>query len=95
MLFYAGGSEHRNNVGRLVAALGQLLRAGQDIYLVTTGGRDPGGAPLLDGGDALTASQVTFLGRLTVAKLETYDVAADAVVYPTLCEVLDGFALRQ
>jgi glycosyltransferase involved in cell wall biosynthesis len=86
VLFYAGGSEHRKNVGRLVAALGQLLRAGRDICLVTTGVRDPGWARVLDGGDALAASRVNFLGRLTVPELETYYMAADAVVYPTLCE---------
>jgi glycosyltransferase involved in cell wall biosynthesis len=86
VLFYAGGSEHRKNVARLAAALGQLLRAGQDICLLTTGVRDPGWARVLDGSDAFSASRVTFLGNLTVPELETYYVAADAVVYPTLCE---------
>jgi glycosyltransferase involved in cell wall biosynthesis len=41
---------------------------------------------VLDGGDASAASRVTFLGRLTAPELETCYVAADAVVYPTLCE---------
>jgi glycosyltransferase involved in cell wall biosynthesis len=86
ILFYAGGSEYRKNLSRLLDALEHLARESLEVRLLTTGTRDDGWDRVLAGRGAAANKFVTFLGRLNASDVEFYYAAADAVVYPTLCE---------
>jgi glycosyltransferase involved in cell wall biosynthesis len=86
ILLYTGGSEYRKNILNLVGALDRLRQGGRRIRLLTTGARDQGWARALDGRDAALSDVVTFLGWVSHRELEAHYAAADAVVYPSLCE---------
>jgi glycosyltransferase involved in cell wall biosynthesis len=86
LIFYAGGSEYRKNVGRLIDALGLMVANGEDVRLLVTGSLDAGWRRSLRGRPKRTLDRVHFLGRLESAGLKIHYASADAVVYPTLCE---------
>jgi glycosyltransferase involved in cell wall biosynthesis len=90
MLFYPGGSEYRKNLARLVDALERLVASGEDAVLFATGTCDARWLRALAGRDAMLKRRIVFLGRLSIGDMRAYFEAADAVVYPTLCE---GFGL--
>jgi glycosyltransferase involved in cell wall biosynthesis len=85
-LFYPGGSERRKNIGRLLTALQLLATAGEDCRLLVTGNVTPTWRQELARIDLATRSRVHFTGYLDVQQLRAHYGAADAVVYPTLCE---------
>lgn len=85
-LFYPGGAEFRKNVRRLIEALCILGSQGLDPVLWTTGERDAGWDRALDGIPSPLAERIQFVGRLSVPELRVHYLAADAVVYPSLCE---------
>jgi len=86
LVFYPGGSEYRKNVTRLVDALELLIRSGQQTWLLVTGALDARWARALAGRESVVRDRVRFLGRLDALSVKTHYAAADAVVYPTLCE---------
>lgn len=86
LLFYPGGSEFRKNVTRLVQAFTLLAQQDASLVLLVTGKADPRwDAALAEIPDALR-QRVVFAGRLNDAELRLAYAAADAVVYPSLCE---------
>jgi glycosyltransferase involved in cell wall biosynthesis len=86
LLFYPGGSEYRKNVTRLVQTFTRLAQRDEGLVLLVTGNVDPRwDAVLAKIPDALRQRAV-FAGRLNDAELRLAYAAADAVVYPSLCE---------
>ena len=85
-LFYAGGTDHRKNVRRLVQAVEVIANRGINISLQVTGSAEEGWSRELLGLSTQAISRVEFLGRLDLQELNLRYAAADAVVYPTLCE---------
>lgn len=86
MLFYPGGAEYRKNVGRLVTAFEQLARQDEGLILLVTGSRNPSWEGLLEPLLPDLRQRIVFGGRLSDAELCLAYAAADAVVYPSLCE---------
>lgn len=86
LLFYPGGSEYRKNVTRLVQAFSHLAQQDDGLVLLVTGNKDSRwDAALAESPDA-SGQRVVFAGRLSDAELRLAYAAADAVVYPSLCE---------
>jgi len=85
-LLYAGGSEYRKNVERLVKAFGVLVEKQPDLTLLVTGNPDPRWNAALQNASSLAQSRVKFAGKLSESDLCLAYSAADTVVYPSLCE---------
>lgn len=87
LLLYAGGSEHRKNVSGLLKAFALLaMPAPEEWLLLVTGMRDARWTQILRQHDPRVAQRVLFLGWLDYRALKQHYCAADAAVYPTLCE---------
>lgn len=85
-LLYPSGAEYRKNVPRLLKALEILVARGLDPRLYVTGVRDAGWERVLMSCSQSLQARLRFLGRLSLADLRAHYLAADAVVYPSLCE---------
>jgi glycosyltransferase involved in cell wall biosynthesis len=85
-LFYPSGGEFRKNVERLMEAVGVLAARGLDPHVWATGVRDVGWDRALARVSAEVAARLHFVGPLSLADLRAHYLAADTVVYPTLCE---------
>jgi len=86
LLFYAGGSEYRKNIERLVLAFRDLLQKDSRLILLATGKRDARWDVTLAQMPNDTRQKVVFAGRLNDQDLCLAYAAADAVIYPSLCE---------
>jgi glycosyltransferase involved in cell wall biosynthesis len=86
MLFYPSGSDPRKNIARLLRAFQALLADGTQWRLVATGAMDAGWQAHLAGTSPELHRRMDFLGRLDERAVQTYYAAADAVIYPSLCE---------
>jgi glycosyltransferase involved in cell wall biosynthesis len=86
LLFYPGGSEHRKNVTRLIQAFSQLAQQDAGLILLVTGNSDPLWDAALVGVPEALRQRVMFVGRLNDVELRLAYAAADAVIYPSLCE---------
>ena len=85
-LLYTGGSDYRKNAGRLLAALAMLLVQHPAIELWISGPRDAGWERALAGVEPSVVAHLQFLDYLPAAQLRDRYLAADGVVYPSLCE---------
>ena len=85
-VFYSGGSEYRKNVDRLVQSFAQLAPRATDLTLLVTGSADQRWRDALADIPDLVQRRVVFSGKLSDADLRLAYAAADAVVYPSLCE---------
>lgn len=85
-LLYSGGSEFRKNIGRLADAFGVLAEKHLDLTLLVTGNSDPRWDEALARTSVPIKDRVNFAGKLSDADLRRAYAAADAVVYPSLCE---------
>ena len=85
-LLYPSGAEYRKNVPRLLKALELLVARGLDPRLCVTGVRDAGWERALRSCPQSLQARLHFLGRLSLPDLRTHYLAADSVVYPSLCE---------
>lgn len=85
-IFYPSGSERRKNVGALVRAVEVLLAQGCDPQLYVTGLRDRGWELAFQGFSSGLLDRIHFLGRLSMQEVGLSYLAADVVVYPSLCE---------
>jgi glycosyltransferase involved in cell wall biosynthesis len=85
-LLYPSGAEYRKNVPRLLKALELLVGRGLEPHLWVTGMRDAGWERALASCSQSLHARLHFLGRLSLADLRTHYLAADSVVYPSLCE---------
>lgn len=85
-LLYPSGAEYRKNVPRLMKALEILAARGLDPRLCVTGVRDAGWERALMSCSQSLQARLHFLGRLSLADLRAHYLAADSVVYPSLCE---------
>jgi glycosyltransferase involved in cell wall biosynthesis len=86
LLLYPGGSEYRKNVHRLAQAFELLARVNNRLSLVVTGEKDKRWDAALSGLPSAARQCINFLGRLDDTDLRLAYAAADAVVYPSLCE---------
>ena len=86
LILYPGGSEYRKNVQRLAHAFELLVRENSRLSLLVTGGKDNRWDAALSGLPAAARRCINFLGRLDDTDLRLAYAAADAVVYPSLCE---------
>jgi glycosyltransferase involved in cell wall biosynthesis len=85
-MFYTGGNEYRKNVGRLLDAVANLLNSGHEPWLWVTGIYNEAWQASLDGRPFSVVDRVKFVGRLSLSELRAQYLAADVVVYPSLCE---------
>lgn len=85
-LLYSGGSEYRKNILRLLNAVSVLVESDSDLNLFVTGKQDLRWSTALENVSLMTRDRVRFAGRLSESDLQLAYVAADAVVYPSLCE---------
>jgi glycosyltransferase involved in cell wall biosynthesis len=85
-LFYPSGAEYRKNVPRLLKAFEVLVGRGLEPHLWVTGMRDAGWERALSSCSQSLQARLHFLGRLSLAELRAHYLAADSVVYPSLCE---------
>ena len=85
-VLYPGGSEYRKNVGRLAEAFAQLTQTVSDLTLLVTGSEDQRWTEALSHIPTNIRHRVAFSGKLSDAALRLAYAAADAVVYPSLCE---------
>lgn len=86
LLFYSGGVDWRKNIGRLVLAFAYLICAGEPVTLLVTGGECTQWKNELIHIVGEARRQICFVGELSISQLRAHYVAADAVVYPSLCE---------
>ena len=86
LLFYPGGAEYRKNVGRLVSAFEQLARRNEGLVLLVTGVKNQAWDALLATLPDGLRQRIVFGGRVSDEDLCLAYTAADAVVYPSLCE---------
>lgn len=86
LLFYPGGSEYRKNITRLVQGFVRLAQRNNDLILLVTGQQDPRWNTVLTEIPEPLRQHVMFTGTLSDAELQVAYAAADAVVYPSLCE---------
>ena len=86
LLFYPGGSEYRKNVTRLVQSFVRLAQRDDGLVLLVTGKQDSRWDAVLAEIPVALRQRVVFVGRLNDAELHVAYAAADAVVYPSLCE---------
>lgn len=85
-LLYPSGAEYRKNIPRLLKAIEVLTVRGGDPHLSVTGVCDVGWERALMSWPQSLHARLHFLGRLGLAELRAHYLAADAVVYPSLCE---------
>lgn len=85
-VLYSGGSEYRKNVDRLVQSFAQLVPRATDLTLLVTGSVDQRWREALVNICDFVQRRVVFSGKLSDADLRLAYAAADAVVYPSLCE---------
>lgn len=85
-LLYPSGAEYRKNVPRLLRALELLVVRGLNPGLYVTGVRDASWERALMSCPQSLQPRLHFLGRLSLADLRAHYLAADTVVYPSLCE---------
>jgi len=85
-LLYSGGSEYRKNVERLAQAFATLAERDAALTLFVTGNLDPRWHAALTNLSDAAKGRVKFAGKLSDRDLHLAYVAADAVVYPSLCE---------
>jgi glycosyltransferase involved in cell wall biosynthesis len=85
-LLYSGGSDYRKNLDRLVQAFSVLAAKHAELTLLATGNPDPRWARALASIPDEIRARVKFAGRLSDSDLCLAYAAADAVVYPSLCE---------
>lgn len=86
LLFYPGGSEYRKNVGRLIQAFAVLVKSDVNQTLLVTGNSDCRWRDALTNTSGAIRERVKFTGMLSDRDLRIAYAAADAVVYPSLCE---------
>lgn len=86
LLLYPGGSEYRKNIDRLAQAFAKLAQTDPGLGLFVTGQCDPRWASVLEHLPKGVRERVAFLGKLDERDLCLAYAAADAVVYPSLCE---------
>lgn len=96
LVFYPGGAEFRKNVGGLVGGYRGLCAARNVAAprLVITGTPNAAWEAALASLPGALRANVTFLGYLDNAALKAHYLAADAVVYPSLCEGFGRVALE-
>ena len=85
-LLYSGGSEYRKNISRLLIAVSLLFESDPDLKLFVTGDLDPRWSAALENVSVKTSDRIRFAGRLCEEEIQLAYAAADAVVYPSLCE---------
>ena len=85
-LLYSGGSEYRKNISRLLKAVSLLFEKDPDLKLFVTGSQDPRWSAALENVLLKVRDRIRFAGRLSEEDLRLAYCAADAVVYPSLCE---------
>lgn len=85
-VLYPGGSEFRKNVRRLSEAFAQLTQTVSDLTLLVTGSEDRRWREALAHIPTNIRDRVAFSGKLSDGALRLAYAAADAVVYPSLCE---------
>lgn len=85
-LLYPSGAEYRKNVPRLLKTLEVLVGRGLEPHLWVTGMRDAGWERALSSCSQSLQARLHFLGRVSLADLRAHYLAADSVVYPSLCE---------
>lgn len=85
-VLYAGGSEYRKNVERLVQAFDVLAARDSDLNLLATGNPDSRWLAALASTTETTRARIRFAGKLSDMDLRLLYAAADVVVYPSLCE---------
>ena len=85
-VLFPGGSEYRKNVERLVQAFDVLAARDSDLNLLATGNPDSRWFAALASTTDTTRARIKFAGKLTDLDLRLSYAAADAVVYPSLCE---------
>ena len=85
-LLYSGGSEYRKNTSRLLNAVSLLFEKDPDLKLFVTGSQDPRWSAALENVLLKVRDRIRFAGRLSEEDLRLAYCAADAVVYPSLCE---------
>ena len=85
-VLYTGGSEFRKNTERLGHAFAKLVQTETNLTLLVTGLADQRWKSILDQLPLGTKEKIVFAGKLSDADLSTAYAAADAVVYPSLCE---------
>ncbi len=85
LLLYSGGIEYRKNIPKLLEALRQLWSSGNVITLCITGNLNLQWKFLFTE-EELSKKKVHFLGRLSMDEMRIAYEAADAIVYPSLCE---------
>jgi glycosyltransferase involved in cell wall biosynthesis len=86
LLFYPGGSEYRKNITRLILTFSRLAQRDESLILLVTGGKDIRWETALAEIPHEFRQRVIFAGRLNDTELHLAYIAADAVVYPSLCE---------
>lgn len=86
LLFYAGGSEYRKNVHNLARAFAIYLKGNPRARLLVTGASNQRWATIFAELPQEVSAAVIFAGKLTDHELHVAYRAADAVVYPSLCE---------
>lgn len=86
LVFYAGGSEYRKNVQNLAKAFSIFLESDPQARLLVTGESNQRWATVLALLPPQVSEAVIFAGKLTDYELHLAYRAADAVVYPSLCE---------
>lgn len=85
VVLYASGVGHRKNIERMLAAFRLLWSQGQQIQLLITGEIDARWSHLFLE-EELASQKIVFLGFLSLPNLRLAYEAADAVIYPSLCE---------
>jgi glycosyltransferase involved in cell wall biosynthesis len=85
ILLYSSGIDHRKNIDRLLEAMRLLWANGYNFGLCITGNLDSRWRHLFKE-EELSSGKVKFLGYLSLSQLRLAYQAADAVVYPSLCE---------
>lgn len=86
LLFYAGGSEFRKNVSNLAKAFLIFLEKNPRARLLVTGESNQRWETVFSELGPKLSEAVIFSGKLTDRDLHVAYRAADAVVYPSLCE---------
>jgi glycosyltransferase involved in cell wall biosynthesis len=85
-VLYTGGSEFRKNIERLAESFAQLAKTDTGLNFLVTGDVDKRWRDGLAKIPSPASSRVVFSGKLSDEDLRLAYAAADAVVYPSLCE---------
>lgn len=86
LLFYAGGSEYRKNVDNLALGFSIFLEKNPLACLLVTGDSNHRWDSALEKLPKNLSAAIVFAGKLSDQELYLAYKAADAVVYPSLCE---------